>query len=44
MENISKDTVQNDNEKIRTLMKEKELLDKKSEELAKMIRKLVYAK
>lgn len=44
MENIKQDTVQNDNEKIRILMKEKELLDKKSEELARMIRKLVYAR
>jgi hypothetical protein len=44
MENTKKDTVQNDNDKIRILMKEKELLDKKSEELAKMIRKLVYAR
>jgi len=44
MENTKKDTVQNDNDKIRILMKEKELLDKKSEKLAKMIRKLVYAR
>lgn len=44
MENISKETVLNDNDLIRILMKEKELLDKKSEELAKKIRKLVYAK
>ena len=42
MENTKKDTVQNDNERIAALMKLKEQVDKKSEELAKMIRKLVY--
>lgn len=44
MENTKKDQVQNDNEKILSLMKLKEKVDKRSEELAKMIRKLVYAK
>lgn len=42
MGNTKKDYVQSDNEKIRILMAEKAILDKKSEELAKMIRKLVY--
>lgn len=42
MENTKKDSVQNDNEKIIALMKLKEQVDKKSEELARMIRKLVY--
>lgn len=44
MENIKQDTVQNDNEKIVALMKLKEQIDRKSEELARMIRKLVYAR
>ena len=37
------EVVQNSNDEIARLMKEKEILDKKSEELAKKIRKLVYA-
>lgn len=44
MENTRKDSVQNDNEKIVALMKIKAEVDKKSEELARMIRKLVYKK
>jgi hypothetical protein len=42
MGNTKKDSVQSSNEEIVRLMKEKEILDKKSEELAKKIRKLVY--
>lgn len=42
MGNTKKDSVQSSNEEIVRLMKEKELLDKKSEALAKKIRKLVY--
>jgi len=42
MGNTNKDSVQSSNEEIMRLMKEKEILDKKSEELAKKIRKLVY--
>ena len=38
------EVVQNSNDEIARLMKEKEILDKKSEELAKKIRKLVYAR
>lgn len=44
MENTKKDTVQNDNDKIIALMKLKAEVDRKSEELARMIRKLVYKK
>jgi len=43
MGNTKKDSVQSSNEEIVRLMKEKEILDKKSDELAKKIRKLVYA-
>ena len=42
MGNTKKDSVQSNNEEIERLMKEKALLDKKSEDLAKKIRKLVY--
>jgi len=44
MEKTGQDLVQNDNEKIKALMKIKEQIDRKSEELARMIRKLVYAR
>ena len=43
MGKTEREVVQNSNDEIARLMKEKEILDKKSEELAKKIRKLVYA-
>ncbi len=42
MGKTEREVVQNSNDEIARLMKEKEILDKKSEELAKKIRKLVY--
>jgi hypothetical protein len=44
MGKTEREVVQNSNDEIARLMKEKEILDKKSEELAKKIRKLVYAR
>jgi hypothetical protein len=44
MGKTEREVVRNSNDEIARLMKEKEILDKKSEELAKKIRKLVYAR
>jgi hypothetical protein len=44
MGKTEREVVQNSNDEIARLMKEKEILDKKSDELAKKIRKLVYAR
>ena len=44
MGKTEREVVQNSNDERARLMKEKEILDEKSEELAKKIRKLVYAR